>query len=164
MKFLFEVNLTFIILIECEGFDSKLFSTDVLIDKKSGFSEECKKALNKTKYIYETQRCNLDACEKYDCIYAKDENRFEDFCKSEWGEICCQTRLLAPLCSKEDQKFYEDSISKKVADLEKETCGNWTRKSFNCNGSDHMIVNTVLINIFMALIFCVSKFYLCRIS
>jgi hypothetical protein len=28
MKFLFEVNLTFIILIECEGFDSKLFSTD----------------------------------------------------------------------------------------------------------------------------------------
>jgi hypothetical protein len=49
MKFLFGVNLTFIILIKCEGFDSKLFSTDVLIDKKSGFSEECKKALNKTK-------------------------------------------------------------------------------------------------------------------
>jgi hypothetical protein len=164
MKFLFGVTLIFITLIECEGFYSKLFSTDVLIDRKSIVSEECQKASNKTKYIYELQRCSIDTCEKYDCTYARDEKRFEDFCKSQWGEACCQTRLLARLCSKEDQKIFENFINNTIAFLENETCSNWTRKSFDCNGSDHMIGNTVLINIFMALIFCVSKFYSCLIS
>jgi hypothetical protein len=164
MKFLFGVTLIFIVLIECEGFGSKLFSADVLIDREYDFTDECKKALNKTKYIYEMQRCLIDTCEKYDCFYAREDERFEDFCKYEWGGICCNTRLLGRLCSKEDQKFFEEKISKKVDDLEKETCGNWTRKSFDCNGSDHMFGNTVLINIFMALIFCISKFYSCLIS
>ncbi len=68
------------------------------------------------------------------------------------------------MCLKEDQQIYENSINEAVAYLEKETCGNWTQKSFDYNGSDHMLGNTVLINIFMALIFCVSEFYSCLIS
>ncbi len=75
MKFLFGVTLIFIILIECEGFGSNLFSADVSIDGKSHISKECEKALKKIYLRTQKMWCRLVRkiwlylCEKWEKIW-----------------------------------------------------------------------------------------------
>lgn len=85
------------------------------------------------KSIYDLTRCDLDACERFDCFIAN--QTIEISCKLSWDSFCSYTQVVARYCTQSDQKLFEDFLHEMQYDLETTYCEEWPRKSYSCNGS-----------------------------
>ncbi len=103
-----------------------------LFDQIDNLSQKCK---NKARD--NSIRCELEACNRIDCIECDCEYpTLKVMCDEMWDGGCCIKNLFEKWCSEKDVKALNETLQQ----FEKEEyCEEYPWRSFKCNGSRSLI-------------------------